>query len=73
MCLKYKDSNLHVVLMKVQFWGTSTVTAVETMGYPGGTGRVTLYRLKFSTDCVSFYPLLDGNGNNAVLCLIIMN
>jgi len=43
------------------------VTSVDTMGYPGGTGRVTLYRLKVSTDCVSFYLLLDGNGNNAVL------
>ena len=70
--MKGKDSNVHVVLIKVQFLGTSTVTSVETMGYPGGTGRVTLYRLKVSTDCVSFYSLLDGNGNNAVLCIIII-
>jgi len=53
--------------MKVEFWGTSTVTAVETQGYAGGSGWVTQYRLEISSDCITFQPILDDFGNNEVL------
>jgi len=52
--------------MKVQFWGTSKVTAVETQGYPGGPTYTKQYLLAFSSDCVTFQPILDDFGNNKV-------
>jgi len=67
----YNDKTMILLLTKVQFWGTSTMTAVETQGYPGGTGRVRLYRLEFSTDCVNFQPILDDFGRNKVLSDIL--
>jgi len=56
--------------MKVQFWGTSTVTAVQTQGYPGRPGHVTQYLLEWSSDCVTFQPILDDLGTNKVFCYI---
>jgi len=57
--------------MKVKFWGTSTVTAVETKGRLGSKGilyYVTLYRLEISLDCATFKPILDDIGNTEVIC-----
>jgi len=42
------------------------VVAVETQGKAGGTGRVTLYHLKYSVDCSTFNSVLDAAGNEAV-------
>jgi len=58
------------VLMKVQFWGTNTLTAVETQGFPSGTGCVTLYRLEISLDCLTFLPIKDDSGNNKVFTVV---
>jgi len=55
------------LLMKVQFWGTSTVTAVETQGGPSGLAYTTQYCLMFSSDCVTFQPILDDLGNIKVI------
>jgi len=52
--------------MKVRFWGTTMVTAVETQRYPGGPGRVAQYRLDISLDCSTFQPIIDDLGNNKV-------
>jgi len=50
--------NIHsCVLLKVQFINTSTVTAVETQGWPGSSEFVEQYRLEFSADCVTFQPV----------------
>ena len=59
----YITKNLGI-LIKVTFWGTSTVTAVETQGFPGGTGRVRQYRFEISEECVTFHPILDDFGKN---------
>jgi len=55
-------------LVKVQFRAESTITAIETQGFPSGIGRVIQYRLEISADCVVFYPIMDSSNNNAVLC-----
>ena len=54
------------VLIKVKLWGRSTVTAIETQGYPGKSGYWKLYRLETSLDCINFQPVLDDAGNNQV-------
>jgi len=59
------------MFMKVRFWGTSTVTAVETQGYPGGPGRVTQYRLEISPDCSTVQPIIDDLGNNKVYMYMV--
>ena len=42
------------------------MTAVQTQGWPGGVGYVTVYRLEISADCVTFHPIMDALNNNAV-------
>jgi len=60
--------NLHCLLIKVQFEGTSTPTAVETQGILGSNSYyVTQYRLKISLDCATFQPILNAIGNNEVV------
>jgi len=70
--MKRFSNLIDCVLIKVQFWGARTVTAVETQGNgtPGGTAFVKQYRLEFSMDCITFYPMLDAIGNNKVLCVM---
>jgi len=65
-----QKKSIGTLLMKVQFWSTSTVTAVETQGGPLGTAWTQQFRLMFSSNCVTFQPITDDLGNNKVILYI---
>jgi len=56
-----------IYFLQVRFHALSTVIRIATRG---NDQWVTLYRLAYSGDCVTFSNLLDVAGNNAVTILI---
>lgn len=55
-------------LFQIKFWEMSTVLELATQGldHPYSSGHAKTYQLAFSDDCVTFQPLQDAAGNNAV-------
>ena len=56
-----------IYFLQVRFHALSTAIRIATRG---NDQWVTLYRLAYSEDCVTFSNLLDVAGNNAVTILI---
>ena len=81
MCLHYLLYAFIIILFikmyefsnkQVRFHALSTVVRVATKGCGNGNAWVTLYRLAYSADCVTFSDLVNSLGNNEVNHLFIM-
>jgi len=57
---------------QVRFHALSTVVRVATKGCGNDNAWVTLYRLRYSADCVTFSDLVNSAGNNEVSNMFIM-